>query len=164
MSAPWFFKRAYFAIRKSLFRNPKEPISQPERASFENPLHTTHSTLPAPHSLNGASFASRAAAFSKSMTLLSRFLLYPAMTFLGFGIFIGAMWANISWGSYWSWDAKETWALITFMVYAPALHTASLQTFRRPVVYNLYVAAAFLSILMTYFGCNYFLSGMHSYA
>ena len=44
--------------------------------------------------------------------------LYPALTTMGFGIFIGAIWANVSWGNYWSWDSKETWALITFMIYA----------------------------------------------
>ena len=57
---------------------------------------------------------------------LSRLLLYPAITCLGLGIFIGAVWANISWGTYWSWDPKETWALITFMVYAVAIHDTPL--------------------------------------
>ena len=95
------------------------------------------------------------------LTLLSQLLLYPALTCLGFGIFIGAIWANVSWGTYWSWDPKETWALITFMVYAvPAhrtLHPSSTN-------YHLYMTLAFLTILMTYFGVNYFLGGMHSYA
>ncbi len=95
---------------------------------------------------------------------LSRLFLYPAMTTLGFGIFIGAIWANVSWGSYWSWDSKETWALITFMVYAVVLHTHSIPALRKPLVYHIYLTLAFLSILMTYFGVNYFLAGMHSYA
>lgn len=95
---------------------------------------------------------------------LSRLFLYPAITALGFGIFIGALWANVSWGSYWSWDSKETWALITFMVYAIALHTHSVPALRKPIVYHMYITIAFLCILMTYFGVNYFLSGMHSYA
>lgn len=95
---------------------------------------------------------------------LSRIFLYPAMVTLGPGIFIGAIWANVSWGSYWSWDPKETWALITFMVYAVPLHTRSLPAFRRPLFYHTYIVLAFLTIIMTYFGVNYFLSGMHSYA
>ena len=98
------------------------------------------------------------------LALLSRLMLYPALTTLGMGIFIGAIWANISWGNYWSWDPKETWALITFMVYAVVVHTQSLPVFRRPMAYHLYVTLAFLTILMTYFGVNYFLGGMHSYA
>ena len=100
----------------------------------------------------------------ESLALLSRLFLYPAMTALGLGIFIGAIWANISWGQYWSWDPKETWALITFMIYAVALHERSLPAFRRPLTYHIYMVLAFLSILMTYFGVNYLLGGMHSYA
>ena len=96
--------------------------------------------------------------------MLSRIFLYPALTTMGLGIFIGAIWANISWGNYWSWDPKETWALITFMVYAVVVHTQSLPVFRRPVVYHVYMVLAFLTILMTYFGVNYVLGGMHSYA
>lgn len=95
---------------------------------------------------------------------LSRFFLYPALTTMGFGIFIGAIWANVSWGNYWSWDCKETWALITFMIYAVVVHTQSLPVFRKPLVYHIYITLAFLSIAMTYFGVNYFLTGMHSYA
>lgn len=95
---------------------------------------------------------------------LSKIFLYPAMTCLGLGIFIGAIWANVSWGNYWSWDPKETWALITFMVYAVALHGQSLPAMRRPRVYHIYMLLAFLSLLVTYFGVNYFMSGMHSYA
>ncbi len=98
------------------------------------------------------------------LALLSRLFLYPALTCLGFGIFTGAIWANVSWGTYWSWDPKETWALITFMVYAVAVHDRSLPFLRRPVAYHAYVALAFLTILMTYFGVNYVLGGMHSYA
>lgn len=99
-----------------------------------------------------------------SLAMLSRVFLFPALTTLGMGIFIGAVWANISWGSYWSWDPKEVWALITFMVYAAVVHTQSLPVFRRPIAYHLYVTLAFLTILMTYFGVNYLLGGMHSYA
>ena len=99
----------------------------------------------------------------ESLAVLSRIFLYPALTTMGLGIFIGAIWANVSWGNYWSWDPKETWALITFMVYAVVVHTQSLPVFRRPMVYHVYMVLAFLTILMTYFGVNYFLGGMHSY-
>lgn len=100
----------------------------------------------------------------EELQALSRIFLYPALTTMGFGIFIGAIWANVSWGNYWSWDSKETWALITFMIYAVVVHTLSLPVFRKPLVYHIYITLAFLSIAMTYFGVNYFLTGMHSYA
>lgn len=100
----------------------------------------------------------------EELQALSRVFLYPALTCMGFGIFIGAIWANVSWGNYWSWDSKETWALITFMIYAVVVHTQSLPIFRKPLTYHIYITLAFLSIVMTYFGVNYFLTGMHSYA
>jgi len=100
----------------------------------------------------------------EDLQALSRIFLYPALTAMGFGIFIGAIWANVSWGNYWSWDSKETWALITFMIYAVVVHTQSLPIFRKPLTYHIYITLAFLSIVMTYFGVNYFLTGMHSYA
>ena len=100
----------------------------------------------------------------EELQALSRIFLYPALTTMGFGIFIGAIWANVSWGNYWSWDSKETWALITFMLYAVVVHTQSLPVFRKPLVYHIYITLAFMSIAMTYFGVNYFLTGMHSYA
>ena len=100
----------------------------------------------------------------EELQALSRVFLYPALATMGFGIFIGAIWANVSWGNYWSWDSKETWALITFMIYAVVAHTQSLPLFRKPLAYHVYMTLAFLSIVMTYFGVNYFLTGMHSYA
>ncbi len=100
----------------------------------------------------------------EELQALSRLFLYPALTTMGLGIFIGAIWANVSWGNYWSWDSKETWALITFMIYAAVVHTQSLPLFRKPLAYHIYITIAFLSIVMTYFGVNYLLTGMHSYA
>ena len=91
-------------------------------------------------------------------------LLYPAVFLLTIGIFLGAIWANVSWGTYWSWDPKETWALITLMIYAVPLHAESMPQFRNPRFYHLYMIFAFLSVLTTYFGVNYLLGGMHSYA
>ena len=81
------------------------------------------------------------------------------MSLLALGIFTGAVWPNVSWGTYWSWDPKETWALITLLAYALPLH-GSLQTSPH---YHHSTLLAFLSVLMTYFGVNYFLSGLHSY-
>ncbi len=100
----------------------------------------------------------------EALQVLSRIFLYPALSTMGLGIFIGAIWANVSWGNYWSWDPKETWALITFMVYAVAIHGQSLPAFRRPLFYHVYMVFAFLTLIITYFGVNYFLGGMHSYA
>jgi ABC-type transport system involved in cytochrome c biogenesis permease subunit len=98
------------------------------------------------------------------LTLLNRLMLYPAVFLLAAGIFLGAVWANISWGKYWSWDPKETWALITLLIYAIPLHAKSLPALQQPKWFNLYLTLAFLTVLMTYFGVNYFLGGMHSYA
>jgi len=97
------------------------------------------------------------------ITALSQLMLYPAVFLLTIGIFLGAVWANVSWGNYWSWDPKESWALITLMVYAVPLHKASLGIFRRPRFYHIYIVTAFLAVLITYFGVNYLLGGMHSY-
>lgn len=101
---------------------------------------------------------------AEALMLLGRLLLYPAVFFLGIGIFLGAVWANQSWGTYWSWDPKETWALITFMTYAAGFHAQSLPWFRKPSHFHLFSILAFLTVLMTYFGVNFVLGGMHSYA
>lgn len=95
---------------------------------------------------------------------LSLTILYPAVFLITFGTFIGAVWANISWGSYWAWDPKETWALITLLVYAAPLHGAALKAFKRPRFFFIYVIFAFLCVLITYFGVNLVLGGMHSYS
>lgn len=95
---------------------------------------------------------------------LSRAMLFPALFCMAAGIFVGAIWANVSWGRYWGWDPKEVWALITMLVYAFALHGQSLPLLRRPRAYHLYMVLAFLTVLMTYFGVNFLLGGMHSYA
>lgn len=95
---------------------------------------------------------------------ISRLILYPAVFLLTIGIFIGAVWANVSWGHYWGWDPKEVWALITMLVYALALHPASLKWFRYPMFFHVFGIVAFLTVLITYFGVNFLLGGMHSYA
>ena len=100
----------------------------------------------------------------KQLTLFSRLLLYPAVFLLGCGIFLGAVWANISWGNYWSWDPKETWALITFLIYSIPFHQKIWRSLQNDKRYHLFMVLAFMSVLMTYFGVNYILGGLHSYA
>lgn len=100
----------------------------------------------------------------KRLYVIGQMLLVPAVLLLAIGIFVGAIWANVSWGTYWSWDPKETWALITFIVYAMSLHTKSLSAFSRPMFFHVFCVCAFLSVLITYFGVNFLLGGMHSYA
>lgn len=94
----------------------------------------------------------------------NRTMLLWAELLLGTGIILGAIWAKTAWGAYWSWDPKETWALISFIVYMYPLHPNTLPWFRSEQHQKLYLRLAFLTILMTYFGCNYLLTGMHSYA
>ena len=95
---------------------------------------------------------------------VSLVVLYPAVFLLTFGTFLGAVWANISWGSYWAWDPKETWALVTLLVYSFTLHGGALKPFRNPRFFHWYTIGAFLCVLITYFGVNFLLGGMHSYA
>lgn len=101
---------------------------------------------------------------SEQLATLSQLLLYPAVFLLTTGIFIGAVWANVSWGRYWGWDSKEVWALITMLIYAMPLHSDSIKAFKKAENIHLYMILAFLSVLMTYFGVNFILGGMHSYA
>ena len=95
---------------------------------------------------------------------ISLIMLYPAVALLMGGIVIGAVWANISWGNYWSWDPKEVWALITLLIYAAPLHSSVWKSFRKPMFFHIYSILAFLSVVITYFGVNFLLGGMHSYA
>ena len=94
---------------------------------------------------------------------LSTAMLYPAVALLAIGIFIGAVWANVSWGNYWSWDPKEVWALITLLIYAAPLHERLWKSFQKPLFYHIYGILAFLSVLITYFGVNLLLGGIHAY-
>ncbi len=95
---------------------------------------------------------------------ISQLLLYPAIFFMATGIIVGSVWANISWGSYWSWDPKEVWALISTLLYVVPLHSRMIPWLRKPMVFHTYLLVAFLSIVVTYFGVNFLLGGMHSYA
>ena len=106
----------------------------------------------------------RAAGIRSSLTVAVHTLLPPAIATLGIGIFTGAIWANVSWGSYWSWDSKEVWSLITFILYAFPLHTSLFPSLRKDKTIYIYIVAAFIAAAMTYFGVNMLLPGMHSYS
>jgi len=80
------------------------------------------------------------------------------------GTFLGGVWANESWGRYWGWDPKETWALVTVLIYSFVAHMRFIPGFRGNFVYSFASLISFSSVLMTYFGVNYYLSGLHSYA
>ena len=101
---------------------------------------------------------------------LSVILLYPAEFCLMAGIFIGAVWANMSWGRYWGWDPKETWALITMLVYALLLHfpwlknKSKIKNEKLRITYHVFAIVSFFFVLFTYFGVSYLLGGLHSYA
>jgi ABC-type transport system involved in cytochrome c biogenesis permease subunit len=84
--------------------------------------------------------------------------------FLTIGTFLGAVWANESWGRYWGWDPKETWSLITMIIYAFILHSRMIKGLNSMFTFNTFSLVGFSSVLMTYFGVNYYLSGLHSYA
>lgn len=98
------------------------------------------------------------------LTIISKLLMIIGLYLMTIGCFIGAVWANESWGNYWSWDPKETWCLITIVIYSFIIHMHHAPQLASNVVYNILSTWAMSSILMTYFGVNYFLGGMHSYA
>lgn len=98
------------------------------------------------------------------LSIARRQVLRPAVFLLMLGIFLGAVWANVSWGTYWSWDPKESWALITLFIYSLPLHSQSLPWLQPARNYRLYSLLALATLLMTYFGVNLLLGGMHSYA
>ena len=100
----------------------------------------------------------------KEITYINEMALTIGLVMLTIGNFLGGQWANESWGRYWGWDPKETWALISIMVYAFVIHARFVPAFRGLFSFNFMSVLAFASILMTYFGVNFHLTGMHSYA
>lgn len=100
----------------------------------------------------------------KEITYINEMALTVGLVMLTIGNFLGGQWANESWGRYWGWDPKETWALISIMVYAFVIHMRFVPALRGKFIYNFMSVLAFASILMTYFGVNFHLSGLHSYA
>ena len=100
----------------------------------------------------------------KEITYINEMALTIGLVMLTIGNFLGGQWANESWGRYWGWDPKETWALISIMVYAFVIHARFVPALRGLFSFNFMSVLAFASILMTYFGVNFHLTGMHSYA
>lgn len=100
----------------------------------------------------------------KEITIVNEMALTIGLVMLTIGNFLGGMWANESWGRYWGWDPKETWALISIMVYAFVIHMRLVPGLRGRWFFNLMSIFAVLSIMMTYFGVNFYLKGLHSYA
>jgi len=98
------------------------------------------------------------------ITYINEMALTVGLVMLTIGNFLGGQWANESWGRYWGWDPKETWALISIMVYAFVIHARFVPGLRSKWFYNVMSVFAFYSILMTYFGVNFYLTGLHSYA
>jgi len=98
------------------------------------------------------------------LTVINYRTLSLGLYFLTIGTFLGAVWANESWGRYWGWDPKETWSLITMMVYAFVIHSRNIKALNSIFSFSILAVYAFSSVLMTYFGVNYYLSGLHSYA
>ncbi|GHT42038.1 cytochrome c biogenesis protein [Bacteroidia bacterium] len=99
----------------------------------------------------------------QELTIINELALWAGLALMTSGTFLGAIWANESWGRYWGWDPKETWALITVLVYAVVVHLRLVEKWNNPRIFNLLTVIAFACVLMTYFGVNYYLAGMHSY-
>ncbi|HDZ4936338.1 TPA: cytochrome c biogenesis protein CcsA [Campylobacter jejuni] len=97
-------------------------------------------------------------------TRINEMAMILGLCLLTVGNFLGAIWANESWGRYWSWDSKETWALVSILVYAAILHLRMIPKYCNQFVFALWSMFAYWVIIMTYFGVNYFLTGLHSYA
>ncbi len=100
----------------------------------------------------------------QEITYITELALTIGLVMLTIGNFLGGQWANESWGRYWGWDPKETWALISIMIYAFVIHARFVPSLRGKWVFNLMSVLAFYSIMMTYFGVNFYLTGLHSYA
>ena len=100
----------------------------------------------------------------QEITYINEMALTIGLIMLTIGNFLGGQWANESWGRYWGWDPKETWALISIMVYAFVIHARFVPSLRGKWVFNLMSMFAFVSILFTYYGVNFHLVGLHSYA
>jgi len=100
----------------------------------------------------------------KELNSINEMSLMVGLVLLTVGNFLGGVWANESWGRYWGWDPKETWALVTILVYAVVIHLRFLKSLYSEFNFSVISLLSFTSVLMTYFGVNYYLAGMHSYA
>ena len=100
----------------------------------------------------------------KELTIINEKSLEIGLFMLTIGTFLGGVWANESWGRYWGWDPKETWALVSILIYTFVLHMRFVPSLRSPLTFNIASMFSIWTIIMTYFGVNYYLSGLHSYA
>jgi cytochrome c-type biogenesis protein CcsB len=100
----------------------------------------------------------------KELNAINEMSLMIGLALLSVGNFMGGVWANESWGRYWGWDPKETWALVTILVYAVVIHLRFIKSLYSEYMYSVISLLAYTSVIMTYFGVNYYLAGMHSYA
>lgn len=100
----------------------------------------------------------------QELTIVSEITITGGLIMVSIGTYLGGVWANESWGRYWGWDAKETWALVTILVYAFILHMRFIPTLQSMFAYNFASLFGFATVIMTYYGVNYYLSGLHSYA
>ena len=100
----------------------------------------------------------------KELSSIAEMSLIVGLFLLTIGNFLGGVWANESWGRYWGWDSKETWAAVTILIYATVLHLRFIPKLDNPFIFNVASLWAYSSVIMTYFGVNYYLSGLHSYA
>jgi len=100
----------------------------------------------------------------KELTYIAEMSLIIGLFLLTVGNFLGGVWANESWGRYWGWDSKETWAAVTILIYAGVLHLRFIPKMNTPFIFNVASLWAYSTVIMTYFGVNYYLSGLHSYA
>lgn len=107
---------------------------------------------------------SRIKSVVQELSYISEITLIGGLVMISIGTYLGGVWANESWGRYWGWDAKETWALVTILVYAFILHMRIIPKMNGLYAYNLAKLFGWASVIMTYFGVNYYLSGLHSYA
>jgi cytochrome c-type biogenesis protein CcsB len=101
---------------------------------------------------------------TKEVTYITEMTLIIGLFMLTIGTFLGGVWANESWGRYWGWDAKETWALASVLVYAIILHFRFVPGLKGQFAFNVAALWGYGSIIMTFFGVNFYLSGLHSYA
>jgi cytochrome c-type biogenesis protein CcsB len=115
-------------------------------------------------SFSGKNNRDRISSTIDELTVINYKTLTLGLYFLTIGTFLGAVWANESWGRYWGWDPKETWSLITIVIYSIVVHSRIIPGMKDVYTFNLLSLVAFSSVLMTYFGVNYYLSGLHSYA
>jgi ABC-type transport system involved in cytochrome c biogenesis permease subunit len=106
----------------------------------------------------------RVKAIITEMSYISELTLVGGLVMVTIGTYLGGVWANESWGRYWGWDAKETWALVTILVYAFILHMRIIPKMNGLFIYNVSTIFGLATVIMTYYGVNYYLSGLHSYA